>query len=97
MSECEKIQELICQMPDNGLSEAEAAAVDEHIAGCEECALMYESFAAIRRELSDCEVPADLHEKIMDRVNAAARAAKASETMSSMSKSSRCSSRSMVR
>ena len=72
MNSCEKIQEMISAMLDGELTKEEKAIVQEHIASCNECAAMYEDFAALSEELSDNlrNTPANLHEHIMDGIKA---------------------------
>jgi len=78
MNDCEKYQELISMMLDGELSESEAQQLREHIAECPHCRDMYDAFAAVSGAVAAdaAEVPAHLHEKIMDGVKAAAKPAK---------------------
>lgn len=74
MNECEKIQQLISCLIDDELTESEKLEVEKHIAACPQCAAMYEDFAALSGAMADtmAEVPAALHDSIMEGVKLAA-------------------------
>lgn len=73
MKECEIFQELLSRLLDGELSGEERRRLEEHLNVCPECREMYRAFSAVSEALaSDLEeVPAQLHEKIMDGVRAA--------------------------
>ena len=75
MRTCAEYQELISAMLDGELTAEEKAEVEAHIAGCPECAAMYEAFAAVSG-MEAAEVPDTLHEAVMTKVTAAQKAFK---------------------
>lgn len=75
MNDCAKIQEMISAMLDGEISAGERAAIEAHIALCPECAAMYADFTALSEGMVEMceEVPAALHDKIMNGVHAASK------------------------
>lgn len=67
MKSCHDYQELISRLLDGELSEDESADVQRHIAGCPDCAAVYEAFRSLSDALAGdlVEAPAALQEKIM--------------------------------
>ncbi|MBO5555659.1 MAG: zf-HC2 domain-containing protein, partial [Oscillospiraceae bacterium] len=70
MSRCEQMQERISRMLDGELSPEEQAEVREHIAGCAECAALYEAFSAVSDAIGQDleEAPESLHENVMAEI-----------------------------
>ena len=70
MSRCEQVQEQISRLLDGDLSPQEQAAVQEHIAGCAECAALYEAFSAVSDAIGQDleEAPDSLRETVMAEI-----------------------------
>lgn len=67
---CDKYLELMSAALDGELSAEERRELDSHLAVCPDCAQLYQNLSgqtAVMREL-DCEVPADLKERIMSNL-----------------------------
>ena len=70
--DCDKYLELMSAALDGELTAEERRALDSHLAVCPECAALYQTLcgqSAALREL-DCEVPADLKQRIMSNLPA---------------------------
>lgn len=68
--DCDKYLELMSAALDGELSAEERRELDSHLAVCPDCAQLYQNLSgqtAVMREL-DCEVPADLKERIMSNL-----------------------------
>ena len=78
MAECEKYIEQISALIDAELSDAEEAAVLEHIAECPGCRALYETFCEISRCIPQISVepPSNLTDSIMQKINAEAKKAR---------------------
>jgi len=76
MAGCEKFIEQISALVDAELSAEEEAAVLEHIAKCQVCCAVYESFCEIAKCMPQITVepPSDLKDSIMRKVRAEANA-----------------------
>lgn len=81
MKSCEEYQELIGMMLDGELQEADRAAVEAHIAACDDCRAMYEAFSAIGGALELEEVSDTCHAAIMKRVEIAVKAKRTQGTL----------------
>ena len=74
--DCDKYLELMSAALDGELTAEEHRELDSHLAVCPECAQLYQNLSgqtAALREL-DCEVPADLKQRIMDNLPAQEKA-----------------------
>jgi hypothetical protein len=78
MAECEKYIEQISALVDAELSDEEEAAVLEHIAECQDCHAVYESFCEIVKCMPQITVepPSKLKDSIMHNIRAEAKARK---------------------
>ena len=81
MKSCEEYQELIGMMLDGELQEADRAAVEAHIAACDDCRAMYEAFSAIGGAMELEEVSDTCHAAIMKRVEIAVKAKRTQGTL----------------
>lgn len=57
MKDCEHWQEMMSCMIDGELDKAELEALKTHIAGCPECAALFEAFSSVSTELGKLEEP----------------------------------------
>lgn len=78
MAECEKYIEQISALVDAELSDEEEAAVLEHIAECQDCHAVYESFCEIVKCMPQITVepPSKLKDSIMHNIRAEEKARK---------------------
>lgn len=69
MCNCERAQELISAYIDGEITAGEKAELDEHVAGCKDCADMLAVYSEISRAMAeDVEPPASLRESVMSGV-----------------------------
>ncbi|MBQ6755571.1 MAG: zf-HC2 domain-containing protein [Oscillospiraceae bacterium] len=69
MCNCERAQELISAYIDGEITAGEKAELDEHVAGCRDCADMLAVYSEISRAMAeDVEPPASLRESVMSGV-----------------------------
>lgn len=70
MKNCEYYRELISCMLDGELDEAQRSELEEHIAGCAECAAVYKAFASVSETLDENmqEPPEDLLDNVMQSI-----------------------------
>ena len=69
MCNCERAQELISAYIDGEITAGEKAELDEHVAGCKDCADMLAVYSEISRAMAeDVEPPASLRKSVMSGV-----------------------------
>lgn len=72
-SDCQSFLESVSAYLDGELDLAEREKIEYHIANCEKCRALYESFSAISSDIRSIEpeIPEELHLRIMDAVKKA--------------------------
>lgn len=74
MKSCEKYQEYISELIDGELDTATEEKLLAHIEQCDDCREMYLAFKAVSASMDLEDVPENLHEGIMNRVDIAVKA-----------------------
>lgn len=78
--DCGYFEKLIYRLPDGDLSDAELAALTEHIDGCDACRALYEAMTAAHEVITDEQpVPEHFSANVMDAVREAEKARKAND------------------
>ncbi|MBQ9412475.1 MAG: zf-HC2 domain-containing protein [Oscillospiraceae bacterium] len=68
MNGCERFQEDLSALLDGMLPEDREREVLAHLAGCPDCAALYDAFDRLSEAMEQEEPPAEVHDRIMERV-----------------------------